>query len=136
MAFQYQFSVGTVSVGSNDLGIVTEVNVSYDGNPQSFYGGDYRLPLAVELGNRSGEISTTSARFQTADDILDNRYLDITLGTGNEGGGLTGTINDCKVTKYDVKSTQDGFVTSNLSMLITSQEANGASKGGTWPVWI
>ncbi len=136
MSFQYQFSVGTVSVGSNDLGIVTEVNVSYDGNPQSFYGGDYRLPLAVELGNRSGEISTTSARFQTADDILDNRYLDLTLGTGKNGGGLTGTITDCKVTKYDVKSTQDGFVTSNLSMLITSQEANGASKGGVWPSWV
>lgn len=136
MAFQYQFSVGTISVGSNNLGIVTELSVSYDGNPQSFYGGDYRLPLAVELGNRSGEISTTSARFQTEDDVLDNRYLDITLGTGKNGGGLTGTINDCKVTKYDVKSTQDGFVTSNMSLLITSQEAAGASLGGSWPAWV
>ena len=37
---QYQFSVGTITVGENDLGIATDVTVSYDGDPQSFYGGD------------------------------------------------------------------------------------------------
>jgi hypothetical protein len=136
MAFQYQFSVGTVQVGGNDLGILTEVNVSYDGDPQSFYGGDYRLPLAVELGNRSGEITTTSARFQTADDVLDNRYLDVVLGTGKNGGGLTGTITDCKVTSYNIRSTQNDYVTSDLTLAITSQDASGASKGGSWPTWI
>lgn len=135
MGFQYQFSVGKISVGTNDLGIVTEVSVNYDGNPQSFYGGDYRLPLAVQLGNRTGEITCTTARFATDDAILDDRYLDVTLATGKNGGGLTGTISDCKVTKYDVKSTQDGFVTSNMTMHITSQEASGATQGGTWPSW-
>ena len=130
-----QFSVGTVQVGTNDLGIVTEVAVTYDGDPQSFYGGDYRLPLAVELGNRNGQIICTSARFQTADDVLDNRYLDVVLGTGKNGGGLTGTITDCKITSYNVRSTQNDFVTSDLTMAITSQDASGASKGGEWPVW-
>jgi len=115
---------------------VTEISVTYDGDPQSFYGGDYRLPLAVELGNRNGQITTTSARFQTQDDILDNRYLDVVLGTGNTGGGLTGTINNCKVTNYVVRSAQNDFVTSDLTIAITSQEAEDATKGGTWPVWI
>lgn len=136
MAFQYQFSVGTIAVGSNDLGIATEINVSYDGDPQSFYGGDYRLPLAVELGNRNGEITCTTARFQTQDDILDNRYLDVVLGTGNEGGGLTGTISHCKCTKYNIKSTQNGFVTSDLTLGITSQNAEASTKGGSWPAWV
>lgn len=136
MSFQYQFSVGTVNVGGNDLGIVTEVNVSYDGDPQSFYGGDYRLPLAVELGNRSGEITTTSARFQTQDDVLDNNYVNVVLGTGKNGGGLTGTINNCKITSYNVRSTQNDYVTSDLTLAITSQDAQAASKGGDWPAWI
>ena len=131
--------MGTVSVktptGTNDLGIVKEVNVTYDGNPQSFYGGDYRLPLAVELGNRTGEIVTQTARFDTTDAVLDNRYVDITLGTGKNGGGLTGTISYCKITKYDVKSTQDGFVIGGMTMHITSQEAAGVTRGGSWPAW-
>ncbi len=136
MAFQYQFSVGTLSVGSNVLGILTDIGVSYDGDPQSFYGGDYRLPLAVELGNRSGEITVTSARFDTADDPLDNNYVTCTLGTGKNGGGLTGTINNCKVTNYNVTSTQNDFVTADMTIVITSQEAAGASKGGSWPSWV
>ena len=90
----------------------------------------------MELGNRSGEITTTSARFQTADDVLDNRYLDVVLGLGQNGGGLTGTINNCKVTSYNIRSTQNDFVTSDLTLAITSQEAEDATKGGTWPAWV
>jgi hypothetical protein len=135
MAFSYQFSVGTISVGGNDLGIVTDINISYDGDPQTFYGGDYRLPLAVELGNRSGEITTTTARFDEKDTVLDNRYLDVTLGTGQNGGGLTGTIKNCKVTSYNVTSTQNGFVTSDMNLVITSQEADSSVKGGTIAPW-
>jgi hypothetical protein len=133
---QYQFSVGTIRVGSNDLGIVTEIAVSYDGDLQSFYGGDYRLPLAVELGNRKGEITCTTARFDTADTVLDNRYLDVVLGAGKNSGGLTGTINNCKIGNYNVKSTQNDFVTSDMTLAITSQDAQDATKGGTWPVWV
>lgn len=118
------------------FGICTEIAVTYDGNPQSFYGGDYRLPIAVELGNRSGEITCGSARFQSSDDCLDNRYLNVVLAVGSSGGGLTGTINNCKVVKYDVKSTQDGFIVSNIQILITSQAAAASSKGGAWPVWV
>ena len=136
MPFNYQFSVGTIMVGSNDLGIVTDISVQYDGDPQSFYGGDYRLPLAVELGNRKGSINTTTARFSVVDTVLDNRYLDIVLGAGNEGGGLTGTIKNCKITSYHVKSTQNGFVTSDMNMEITSQNADDAVRGGVWPAWI
>lgn len=133
---KYQFSVGSIKVGNNDLGIVTDIAVNYDGDPQSFYGGDYRLPLAVELGNRKGSISTTTARFDVADTVLDNRYLDVVLGTGNEGGGLTGTIKNCKITTYNVKSTQNGFTTSDMNLEITSQEAEDSTKGGEWGAWV
>ena len=126
----------TTAGGTNDLGILTEVGVSYDGDPQSFYGGDYRLPLAVELGNRTGEINVTSARFATTDAILDNRYVDVVLGTGQNGGGLTGTINNCKVVDYNITSTQNDFVTSDMRLLITSQNAEESSKGGSWPSWL
>ena len=90
----------------------------------------------MELGNRSGEITVTTARFDTADTVLDNRYLDVTLGTGNEGGGLTGTIANCKVGNYNVSSTQNDYVTSDMTILITSQNAEQASKGGSWPAWV
>lgn len=136
MAFRYQFSVGSIKVGDNDLGIVTDIGVSYDGDPQSFYGGDYRLPLAIELGNRSGEITVTTARFDEKDTVLDNRYLDVVLGVGNEGGGLTGTIRNCKVTSYNVTSTQNDFVTSDMTINITSQEAEDSVRGGTWDSWV
>jgi hypothetical protein len=136
MSFNYQFSVGTIAVGSNDLGIVTDIGVTYDGDPQSFYGGDYRLPLAVELGNRSGEITCTTARFSITDDVLDNNYVDVVLGTGHNSGGLSGTINNCKVTSYNVTSNQNQFVTSDMNLAITSQDAEEATKGGEWPAWI
>ena len=48
----------------------------------------------------------------------------MTLAAGANGGGLTGTINNCKITQYEVKSTQDGFVTSNMTLAITSQDAD------------
>lgn len=110
--------------------------MTYDGDPQSFYGGDYRLPLAVELGNRNGEITSTTARFDTADTVMDNRYLDVVLGAGKNSGGLTGTINNCKITNYSVKSTQNGYVLSDLRLAITSQDADDATKGGSWPAWV
>lgn len=93
------------------------------------------MPLAVELGNRSGEITTKTARFDSTDTVLDNRYLDIVLGTGNEGGGLTGTIEHCKVTSYNVASTQNDFITSDMNLAITSQNADESTKGGSWPAW-
>ena len=96
----------------------------------------YRLPIAVELGNRKGEITTSTVRFDTADTVLDNRYLDVTLATGNESGGLTGTISHCKVTNYNVASGQADFVLSDWTLAITSQEAEEAVKGGDLPAWV
>lgn len=136
MSLSYQFSVGTIQVGSNDLGTVTSLNVSYDGDPQSFYAGDYRLPIAVELGNRSGQITTSTARFDSADTVLDNRYLNVTLGSGQNSGGLTGTINNCKVVSYNVNSAQADFSLSDWTLLITSQEAEQSVKGGSLPSWV
>ena len=128
--------MGTLRVANNDLGVLTDIGVSYDGDPQSFYGGDYRLPLAVELGNRSGEITVTSARFDIFDDPLDNNYVTVVFGLGKNSGGLAGTILNCKVTNYSVTSTQNDFVTSDMTLAITSSDAEAAVRGGSWPNWV
>ena len=138
MALTYQFSVGTMNVTneaatcSAEIGIMTEITVSYDGDPQSFYAGDYRLPMAIELGNRSGEISASSSRFSTDDAPLTNDYIEVTLGLGVNGGGLSGVIPGCKITNYNVSSTQNDFVTSDITLAIG--DPDHIDKGGayTW----
>lgn len=140
MSFTYQFSVGTMTVVDEDnsqtpqgVGIMTEISISYDGDPQSFYGGDYRYPLAVELGNRSGEVTGMSSRWSVEDNILTNNYVNVNLGFGNTGGGLTGTIGPLKVSGYNVSSTQNDFVTSDITMIIASE--SHIQKGTTAPTW-
>lgn len=133
MAFDYQFSVGTLKVGGVDVGVMTEITVSYDGDPQSLYGGDYRLPIAIELGNRVGEITSMSTRWQINDGPLLNTYVDVGFGFGENAGGLTGTIEECKVTSYNVTSTQNDFVTSDLTLNIA--DPDHIFKGVTPPVW-
>lgn len=140
MAFNYRFSVGTLTVGTNDLGIMTDIAVSYDGDPQTYYGGDYRLPVAIELGNRTGEITATGARYrvdggQNADGPLDNQYHTVTLAAGANSGGLVATITYCKVTSYNVTSTQADFITSDLTMLMASPDSSPTTSG-SWPSWI
>lgn len=135
MAFQHTFSVGTINVGSNNLGVATEISVSYDGDIQTFYGGDYRKPLAAELGNRTGEVRARTARFDIAEDPLDNVYATVTLGVGGDSGGLSGSLTACKVSSLEVTSSQNEFVTSNFTMIITSTQASSASKGGAWQAW-
>lgn len=140
MSYSYQFSVGQMTVRAEDaaspaigVGVMTEISVSYDGDPQTFYGGDYRFPLAVELGNRSGEITATSSRWQVDDAMLTNNYVDVVLSFGKNNGGLTGTIEGCKLTNYNVASTQNDFVTSDVTFFIADQAH--ISKGDTAPSW-
>jgi hypothetical protein len=140
MAFTYQFSVGTMTVQDEGatqtpigVGVMTEISISYDGDPQSFYGGDYRYPLAIELGNRSGEVTGMSSRWTVEDSILTNNYVNVSLGFGNTGGGLTGTIGPLKITSYNVSSTQNDFVTSDITANIASP--SHIQKGTTPPTW-
>ena len=131
--FDYQFSVGVMKVGGIDVGVMTEITVSYDGDPQSLYGGDYRLPIAIELGNRVGEITAMSTRWEIDEGPLLNEYVSIILGFGENGGGLVGTITDTKVTNYSVTSTQNDFVTSDLTLNIA--DPKHILKGVTPPTW-
>jgi len=136
MAFTYQFSVGTMNTSAEgggcdvEIGIMTEITVSYDGDPQSFYAGDYRLPMAIELGNRSGEITASSSRFSTNDAPLTNDYITVTLGLGVNGGGLAGVIAGCKITNFNVSSTQNDFVTSDITIAIG--DPDHIDKGGSY----
>lgn len=137
----YQFSVGCLEVveegaaagTGREVGIMTDISVSYDGDPQQFWGSDFRLPLAIELGNRTGEITATSTRWSVTDETLTKNYVDIVLGFGNCGGGLTGTIRAAKMTNYTVNSTQNDFVTSDVTFNIA--DPNHIQKGTTPPSW-
>jgi hypothetical protein len=140
MSFDYQFSVGTMTIRKENVagpevgvGVMTEINVSYDGDPQSFFGGDYRLPLAIELGNRTGEVTAMSSRWTTNDAMMTNNYVDVILGFGPNGGGLTGSIQACKVTNYSISSTQNDFVTSDITLNIA--DPGHISKGTVPPTW-
>jgi hypothetical protein len=118
---------------SAEVGVMTDISVSYDGDPQSFYGGDFRLPLAIQLGNRTGEITATSSRWAITDHILTNNYVDVTLGFGDCDGGLTGTITSAKVVSYNVNSTQNDFVTSDIVLNIA--DPDHLDKGSVPPSW-
>lgn len=122
--FQYKFSVGTLSIGGSEVAKCMGISVSFDGNPVEFYGADYRYPLAIELGNQSCEITVENAEFAlenfpgdaggSAATFLTNTVADITLGSGANGGGITGTIKNCKVVSFELTSVQDDFVKGTL----------------------
>jgi len=118
--FSYKFSVGTISLGGSEMAKCTGISVAYDGSPVEYYGADYRYPLALELGNQSCEITVENAEFAlenfpgdaggSAATLLTNAVVDVTLGAGANGGGLSGTIKNCKVISLEINSVQDDFV--------------------------
>jgi len=126
MAYTFKFSTGNISVGEDPVAACSGITVSYDGNPVDYYGADYRYPLAIELGNMNCEITIESAEFAleafpkdaggSAASWLTNSLVDLTLTAGANGGGLTGTIKNCKVVSYEVTSVQDDFVRASLAL--------------------
>jgi hypothetical protein len=111
----YKFSVGKITIGSGAaIASCTGITVRTDGGPVEFRGGDYRLPMWLELGAKSVEITIESAKFDLDPAELDNTYVTLTLAVGAEGGGLAGSITNCKVVSYEVKQAQDAFVVSTL----------------------
>ena len=111
----YKFSVGTIQIGSGTpIATCTGITVKTDGGPVEFRGGDYRLPIWIKLGAKQVEITVESAKFDVDPTELDDTYVSITLATGANGGGLSGTITNCKVVSYEVKSSQDAFTVSTL----------------------
>jgi len=117
MSLNYRFSVGTISHDGVNLGVARSIEVTYDGDPQEFRGGDYRLPLAIELGNVSVTVRAETVKSDTYDDftaILDGGCHDITLGTGANSGGLSGTLSNMVLVNYTIRSAQEEFVLANL----------------------
>lgn len=129
---EYKFSVGAFSMGSEltPVGVATGITVSYDGAPVEFRGGDYRLPLAIELGDESTEISIESSKFDIDTDIdtfLSNNTFTLTLSAGANSGGLIGTLSNCKIVSYEIVSEQAGYVLAS----ITVNQLDAASTGFT-----
>jgi len=126
MAYTFKFSVGKVKLGSDYVAPCQGITVSFDGNPAELFGGDYRYPLALELGNQSCEITVECAEFGlenfpgdaggSAANFLTNTVIDLELEAGVNGGGLAGIIKNCKVTNCEVVSTQDDFVKTTLTL--------------------
>jgi len=115
---KYRFSVGTLQMGGNDIGTLQDCTVSYDGSPEELRGGDYRLPLAIELGDMSVEITATAIRINTygnIQDILDGAKVDVVLGVGKNSGGLVGTIAGCKLVSHEISSAQTDYVTGTFT---------------------
>ena len=141
MAFDYQFSIGVLTITAEgaaasaglEVGVMTDIAVSYDGDAQMFFGGDYRLPLAIELGNRTGEITATSSRWSSSDEMLTNNYVDVILGFGPNSHGLKGTIQGAKMTSYNVTSTQDAYVASDITLNIS--DPSHIARGSLQPSW-
>ena len=63
VSYTFKFSTGKAKIGSDYVAPCQGITVSFDGNPSELFGGDYRYPLAIELGNQSCEITIESAEF-------------------------------------------------------------------------
>jgi len=131
---EYKFSVGAFALSGSELdpvGVATGITVSYDGAPAEFRGGDYRLPLAIELGDESVEITIESSKFDVSTaiaDFLSNNTFTLTLSQGSNNGGLVGTLNNCKLVNYEVVSEQAGFVLAAITIQQLDPESTNFTK--------
>lgn len=131
---EYKFSVGAFALSGNELfpvGVATGITVSYDGAPVEFRGGDYRLPLAIELGDEGIEITIESSKFDVSADpvtFLSNNTFTLTLSQGANNGGLTGTIPNCKIVSYEIVSEQAGFVLAAITINVLDAASTGFTK--------
>lgn len=113
-----KFSVGKISykdAGDPDyteIGVCTDITVSYDGAPVEFRGGDYRYPVDIQLGNQTLTVTGTCGDSDSAEEPLNNKITEIKIEPGQNSGGIsTITLSNMKLVSKEVASTQDGFVT-------------------------
>ncbi|RKY29365.1 MAG: hypothetical protein DRP68_07385 [Candidatus Omnitrophota bacterium] len=116
------FSVGRIQVGETTIAKCTGITVRYEGNPVEFYGGGYKEPLEIELGNMSITITVEFAEWSEGidpDSVLPNTYVDVQLlaSSADANRGIDGlTLSRCKAVSWETASTQDGFVTYRLEL--------------------
>lgn len=116
-----KFSVGKISVGTDVIGKCTGISVRFDGGPVDMYAGGFPDPLEVELGNRSTTITVDYVEWTVSDveEILTNSYVNVVLSGSDfdAARGISGlTLNRCKVTSYELTSSQDGFISYKLEL--------------------
>ena len=117
-----KFSVGRITVGETTIAKCTGITVRIDGNPVDFYGGGYKDPLEIEVGNRAITISVDYAEYVGSldpDTILPNTYVNVELLASSadaERGISSFTLTRCKAVSWEIASTQDGFVTYRLEL--------------------
>lgn len=113
----HKFGVGKIKIGAGDIiATCTGITVRTDGGPVEYRGGGYSLPMWIELGAKSVEISVESAKFDVDPAELDNTYVTVELSVGAEGRGLVGDITNCKLVDYEVRQTQDGYIVSTMTL--------------------
>lgn len=118
-----KFSVGRIKVGDSTIGKCTGISVRADGAPVDLYAGGYREPLEVELGNGGATVSVDYVEWTgdpvAIETVLSNSYVAVELlaSEADAARGLSGvTLQRCKVTSYEMTSTQDGFVSYRLEL--------------------
>jgi hypothetical protein len=120
----YKFSVGKIKIGGGTaIATCTGITLRIDGGPVEFRAGDYRLPMWIELGAKAVELNVESAKFDVDPAELNNAYVTVELQTGAEGGGLSGSLTNCKVISYEVRQSQDAYV---VSTMVIRRAANPA----------
>lgn len=92
------------------------------------------MPLAIELGDESIEITIESSKFDISGDIktfLSNNTFTLTLSQGANNGGMVGVIQNCKIVTYEVVSEQAGFVLSTITVNVLDVASTGFTKNIT-----
>jgi len=116
------FSVGRIQVGETTIAKCTGITVRYEGNPVEFYGGGFKEPLEIELGNMSITITVEFAEWSEGidpDSVLPNTYVDVQLlaSSDDPNRGIRDLpLKRCKAVSWETASTQDGFVTYRLEL--------------------
>lgn len=109
-----KFSVGKVKRGdSSYVGCIRNITVSYDGAPVELRCGDYRYPREIKAGDQSLTVTAESVDYDATEPTFGTRET-LELEAGPNGGGIVVTLTNMVLVNVEIRSTQDGYVTSSL----------------------
>ena len=109
-----KFSVGKVKRGDGSyVACLRNITVSYDGSPVELRCGDYRYPREIKPGDQSLTVTAESVDYDASEPTFGVRET-LELEQGANGGGLVVTLTNMVLVSAEIRSTQDGYVTTAL----------------------
>jgi hypothetical protein len=116
---EYRFSVGSLElkIGSSSVKIIEfakDITIDYKINTHKEYGPEGQV---IDEEVETEDLTITAEFIEPAwDTNIDiGVYYDLVLSPGPANSGLSITLANCRVTGYNIKSTQGEFVTSSLT---------------------